>query len=138
MIGRRGQHRGERGSAIVESALCLLVFFFMVLGTMDLGWMVFSYNQVSYAAWDGARYAAVRGANSGHAATAATISRYVTSNIVGLTPANVIVTTTWNPDNSPGSTVNVNVQYVHSVMALTNLLGRNLTLASAANMVISQ
>lgn len=136
---RRGKkRRGERGSALVESALCFLVFMFMVLGTMEFGLMVFSYNQVSYAARDGARYAAVRGASSGHAATAATVSTYVTSNIVGLKSANVTVTTTWSPNNNPGSTVKVNVQYIYSAMALPNLIGRNVTLASAANMVISQ
>src|SRR5581483_12220797 len=60
--GRR--RRGQRGSAMVEAALVLLVFILLFLGLSDVARMVFAYNEMPYLAREGARYAAVHGASS--------------------------------------------------------------------------
>ena len=131
--------RGERGSSLLEGALCFFAFIVMVLGSMDFGWLVYAYNECSYAARDGARYASVRGSGSGRAATTSTVSSYVKGNVAGLIPANVTVTTAWSPDEAPGSTVSVTVSSVQYPMGpLSYYIGSSFTVASTAKRTISQ
>jgi Flp pilus assembly protein TadG len=103
--------RSERGSAMVEGALCLTVFLVMVFGIMDFGRAVFAYNSISWAAREGARYAIVRGSSSGHQATATDVKNYVLSRTVGMVSSDLGISTTWTPDASAGSTVSVAVTY---------------------------
>jgi Flp pilus assembly protein TadG len=56
---RTGRIKG--GQAIVEFALVLLVFLFMVLGVIDLGRGIFDYNALSDSAREGAREGVVSG-----------------------------------------------------------------------------
>lgn len=103
--------RYERGSALIEGALSLTVFLMIIFGIMEFGRAVFAYNFVSSAARTASRYAMVRGSSSGHPATTSDISNFVSNQAIGLDRSAVTVTTTWTPDNSPGSTVKVAVKY---------------------------
>src|SRR2546425_5110466 len=98
----------QSGSAIVEFTLISLMFFMLTFGLVEFGRAVFDYSMVSSLSREGVRYASVRGSASGHAATATDVSTYVQGKAVGLP---VTVTTTWTPNNNPGSTVSVQVQY---------------------------
>src|SRR5437867_337302 len=98
----------QTGSAIVEFTLVALMFFMLTFGLVEFGRAIFDYSLVSSLAREGVRYASVRGSASGHAATATDISNYVISKASGM---NVTVTTAWSPNNNPGSTVSVQVQY---------------------------
>jgi Flp pilus assembly protein TadG len=119
----------------VEGALCFSAFLFVTFGVIEFSMAIYAYNFCSYAAQDAARWASTRGANYPNPAAAGDIQAHVTNQAVGLTNT-VNVITTWTPDNKPGGTVQVTVQY--SVIPLTGVMLRsNLQLASSAQMVIS-
>ena len=101
---------GQRGSVMVESALTLLLFLMFLLGIFDFGRMVYCYNYVSYAARRATRYASMRGNSSSSPVSASDIQTWVRNNAVGVYPSSLVVTTTWSPDNKPGSTVQVRVR----------------------------
>jgi len=64
MIRRRTTRRGSRGQALVEVALVSLVFLTMVLGLVEVGRAVWSYNWLAHATREGARYAIVHGSKA--------------------------------------------------------------------------
>src|SRR2546425_2015119 len=125
----------QTGSAIVEFTLVALMFFMLTFGLVEFGRAIFDYSLVSSLARDGVRYASVRGRASGHAATATDISDYVKSKAGGM---NVTVTAAWSPNNNPGSTVSVLVQYnFTSVVPVLLSLG-TIPLHSTSSIVIIQ
>jgi Flp pilus assembly protein TadG len=125
----------QRGSALIEGALCFSAFLFITFGVMEFAMAIYAYNFCSYAAQDAARWASTRGANYPAPVTASDVRSHVVNQAVGLTNT-VSVTTVWSPDNKPGGTVQITVQY--SVIPLTGLtLGSSLQVGSAAQMAIS-
>src|SRR5690242_11754803 len=94
--------RSERGNTMVEFALAFMVFFVVLYGIMEFGRVVASYNILSGAAREGARYAIVHGSSSGSAASSTDIQTIVRNWSVGLESSSVAVTTTWTPGNAPG------------------------------------
>jgi len=119
----------------VEGALCFSAFLFLTFGVIEFSMAIYAYNFCTYASQDAARWASTRGANYPTPVSAADIQSHVTDQAVGLTNT-VNVTTTWTPDNKPGGTVQVRVQY--SVIPLTGVtLHSNLQVGSTAQMVIS-
>ena len=138
MTGRSGLRRNsEKGSTLVESALVAVVFVLLLVSLMDFGWMGFAYNSVSFAAQRAARFAEVRGASSGHAATSADIQAKTQEYIVGLDTSQLTVTTTWTPDNKPGSTVQINVSYSYKPFLLP-VSSSGLTLQTTSKQTIIQ
>src|SRR6266478_703641 len=113
--GRKHRHPGQtghfpqRGSVIVESALCLPTFLIVVFAVMDFSRAVSAYNILAGAAREGTRYAAVHGKYSGVEASSSDVSNSVKKWALGLNPQSVTTTTTWTPDKKPGSTVKVQV-----------------------------
>ena len=58
-------HREDkRGQSLVEFAMVLPIFLMLLVGTFDLGHVVWSNDMLSNAAREGARYAIVHGAGS--------------------------------------------------------------------------
>jgi Flp pilus assembly protein TadG len=88
-------------------ALASPIFFLLMFGITDFARGIWLYGSMSHGAREAARFAIVRGAESGRATTASDVQTYV-RNFVGLNSATV--TTTWIPDNEPGSVVEVRVQ----------------------------
>jgi Flp pilus assembly protein TadG len=132
-ILRRG--RGQLGSGLVEGALCFSAFLFITFGVIEFAMAIYAYNFCSYAAQDAARWASARGANYPTPASASDVQSHVVNQAVGLTNT-VSVSTTWSPDNKPGGTVQVTVQY--SVVPLAGvILHSNLQVSGTAQMVIS-
>jgi Flp pilus assembly protein TadG len=129
--------RSERGNTMVEFALAFMVFFLVLYGIMEFGRVVASYNILSGAAREGARYAIVHGSSSGSAASSTDIQTIVRNWSVGLESSSVAVTTTWTPGNAPGNTVKVKASY--AISPFSGLIFRNnITLQSTSQMVISQ
>jgi len=112
-----------------------VLFFTIVIGTVEFSRMVWQDNTVASAAKDGARWAAVHGATADTTATATSVQDFVRSRAYGLP---VTVTTTWNPeDQRAGSIVTVTVQ--GSFRPIVPLLPQStVTLHSSAQMVISR
>src|SRR2546427_151140 len=92
------RRKHQRGSALVESGLTMIVFLTVTFGLMDFGRMIWAYNLVSHAAHEATRYAMAHGRNSSHSATAADITSVATSQAVGLDPAILQVNVSWIPD----------------------------------------
>ncbi|HEY1496574.1 MAG TPA: TadE family protein [Candidatus Solibacter sp.] len=129
---------GRRGSTLVESSVVAAVFLLLLAGIMEFGRLGFAYNAVSFAAQRAARYAAVRGGDSGHPASATDVETTAKSYTVALDNTKVTVTTTWTPDNRSGSTVQVKVSYDFGTV-LTPLASSNvLTVQTTAREIINQ
>jgi Flp pilus assembly protein TadG len=103
--------RDNRGSELVEFALSAAMLLTLMLGILDCCRALYAYHFVSWAAQQGTRYAAVRGADWGSAcATTATFNcnakgtdvvNYVQSLVnPGISVSALTVTPTW-----PGTTV---------------------------------
>lgn len=127
----------RRGSTLVESAVVAAVFLMLLVGIMEFGRLGFAYNEVSFAAQRAVRYAAVRGSTSGHAASAADVQAAALVYTGALDNSMVTVTTTWTPDNHPGSTVQVKVAYNFATV-LVPLSASTLTVQTTARDVIAQ
>lgn len=129
------RRRRQRGSGLVEGALCFSAFLFITFGVIEFAMAIYAYNFCSYAAQDAARWASTRGANYPSPATATDIQNHVASQAIGLGNS-LTATTTWTPNNAPGSIVQVKVQY--TVIPLAGVtLHDNLQVGSTAQMVIS-
>lgn len=107
-IIRRKYPKNEKGTYLVEFAIVAPAFLFLLFGVMEFGRAIWAYNSIAHAAREGVRFAIVRGEESSQAATAGAIETYVKSRS-GVGP--VQVTTTWQPNNKPGSVVQVKVDY---------------------------
>ncbi len=116
--------------------MILLVTMTLIFGIIQASLALYAFSFVSYGARCGARYAMVRGSRSPSPATSASVQSYVQSLAVPLDTSSLTVTTTWNPNNDPGSTVTVQVTYVFSPLA--PFLGTtNITMTSRAQALMS-
>jgi Flp pilus assembly protein TadG len=125
----------QKGVVLIESAISLATFMLLLFGIIESGLMVWTYNTVAFAAREGTRYAAVRGANNSSPATASTVQTYVKSRAIGLDPTKMTVTTTWLPDNTPGNYVRVVVNYQYSMVTALFMSG-SVTLTSTSRTVV--
>lgn len=129
---RRG-FRGEDGATLVEFAVSCSILCLMLFGIIQVSLLVYTYDFVSEAARDGARYAIVRGTKcTGFTdcnATPAQIQAHVqTLNFPAINTSNLTATATWyqaatappnmvwstctvTPCNIQGNAVKVTVQY---------------------------
>lgn len=149
--------RCESGAAIVEIALSSMMLLGMIIGTLEMCLALYTYNFVSEAAREGARYAMVRGSgctsldNCG--ATAAQIQTYVRGLYGGSgSLQNMTVTTTWlsasaatpttwtscgaTQCNAPQNSVQVKVTYAFP-LNLPFVSKSTLTMSSTSQMVIA-
>lgn len=110
-LTQKRRSRGQRGNALVESALVLWPFILLVFGLMQIGFIIWSNNTLAYAVDAGVRYASLNGARSAAPATEASIRQAVIDNATGLDPAILTVNVVWTPGNRPGNTVNVAAVY---------------------------
>ena len=96
-----GAMRGRRGSTMLEGALVMTTFVILLVGAMDFGRLGFTYNSVTYAAHQAARFAATNGSASGHLRPWRPSSRTPTGNLVGMSAKSLTVSVTWTPNNKP-------------------------------------
>jgi Flp pilus assembly protein TadG len=137
MIGARcAARRKQGGQAMVEFAMILLITLTLIFGIIQASLALYAYSFVSYGARCGARYAMVRGSKSSSPATTSSVQTYVQSLAFPLDTGSMTVTTTWNPDNNPGSVVTVAVTYVFA--PLGPFLGSSgISMSSSAQALIS-
>jgi Flp pilus assembly protein TadG len=163
---RQRSSRGEEGSAIIETALSIVVLFTFLIGIMETGLALYSYHFIADAAREGARYAIVRGHTAGTLPCAAPpnyatciaqggintgdIATYVkTLGFPGINPSYMAVTSTWSqyvhgttcptlgPCNSPGNLVTVIVTY-NFPLNLPFFPPKAFAMSSTAAMIIQQ
>jgi Flp pilus assembly protein TadG len=124
--------RGEKGATLLEFAVVGVLFMLLTAGMMEMARGVWTYNTVSHAAREGARYAIVNGGESGTPVTAAQVATFVKDRIPF---DDVTVTTTWtDAAKTPGTNVTVKVDFTFDPV-LTFL--PSIPLTSTSKMVIS-
>jgi Flp pilus assembly protein TadG len=128
----------QRGTAAAEFGLLATPCLLLIFAIINFAVALYTYDFVCYTAQEAVRYAIVNGSTVASPATAATIQTYVDGLVVGVLNTRVLtVTTTWNPNNKPGSTVTVQVSYTYS--PLTSFVSSaNITMTRTAAMVIAQ
>jgi Flp pilus assembly protein TadG len=103
-LGRRAV-RDDRGANLVEFALLSIPFLMIVFGVIDFGRVIFAYSALAHGTREAVRVATVSGSHSSSPITDVQIQDLVRARAVGLTSSGVTVTTTWLPNNDPGSRV---------------------------------
>jgi Flp pilus assembly protein TadG len=148
--------RRQSGQALIETGLCLVVFFFMIFGIFQYSQINYANNFCAYAAQQAGRYASIRGSASVNAlptspspcGTSCTnvssgdpTTTFVQGLAVGLNTANLTVSTAWSSStgngNAAGGTVTVTVSYVYNPI-LTTISASTFTLRSSATMEVLQ
>jgi Flp pilus assembly protein TadG len=132
------QTRNKRkGAAIMEGALVMLVFMMILFGIIDFARAIFAYNSVEFASREAARWASVRGVQSGQEATVQQIQNFTFTQLVGMNANNTNVAVAWNNNKVPGSFVTITVN--HSFDPITPFLPQGTwNLQGLSRMVISQ
>lgn len=134
--------KGERGSELVEFAVGVTTLLTISFGVMGFARGLYVYHGLCNAAREGTRYAIVRGSactswSSACPATATDVQNYVLNVPLGMNPAAMTVTPSWSPNNNPGSTVQVQVQYSFQFF-YPFLPAPTYNLTTSSKMVISQ
>ena len=104
--------RDVRGSGLIEFALVLTVLLLLVFGTIDFGRLLFTVNNLTAAAREGARFASVQGGPLTAATTTAIQTTVVNRTSVlggGAVTANN-VTVTYNPSMANAQSITVQVR----------------------------
>ena len=127
----------RRGSTLVEPAMVTSLFLVLLMGIADFGRMGFAFNSIAFAAHRAARWASTRGSASGHAATVANIQANALANVTALDTTQLTVGVTWNPNDNPGSTVQVQMTYNFSTL-LIPISSKALKLKSTSTQIITQ
>ena len=127
--------RDERGVEIIEFAIVSILFLMLAFGIMEFGRAIWMYGTVAHAAREGARFAIVRGSDSGRTAVPADVTNYVAQIAGGMT--GLTVTTTWDdPSKDPGTVVQVRVdKQFDPSLPIAGL--SSMTLSSTSRMVIA-
>ena len=103
--------RNERGNSTVEAAITIPLVALLVLGSIEFARVIWTNSTIAFAARAGARYAAVRSEDSEDPATATMVQNAVAAAASGLDAENMTVVVNWQPSNTQGSAVSVDVSY---------------------------
>ena len=151
----RSRIRGEQGSAIVETAISMVLLLTVLFGVIEICLALYTYHYISDAAREGTRYAIVRGSaceapGNPCPATAAEVQSYVQGlGFPGISSSAMTVTTAWSaypvggtcsPSascNNPGNLVTVTVNYKFP-LSIPFVPNSNISMSSTSAMVISQ
>ena len=130
--------RSHPAQAMAEFALVLTPCLTLFFGIINFALALYCYDFVCYSAQQGVRYATVHGSTAITVVSATDVQTYVRALVVGVMKTSAMtVTTTWAPDNKPGSVVTVVVSY--NFPPLTNLVSSvTIPLSRTAAMVITQ
>lgn len=153
--------RGEEGSSLVETGMSLLIFLPLLFGAIQFSLVFYTYHDVTDAARQAVRWAAVRGATSctntpglyDCKATSDEIQSFVRGlGYPGLVASNINVSTNWltasstptswsacssSPCNAPGNQVQVTVTYSYPI-SIPYWKSTNFNITSTSAMVIAQ
>ena len=126
--------RDRRGGAAIEFAFIIPIAILLTIGAVEVAHAVSVQASISQAAKETARFASVRGSASGAAASEAELETMAVE-LADLTNGITSASVTWDPDNSPGGVVTVNMQTTFTPVAM--LFGpSSYTFTSTASMTI--
>ena len=135
---RDALRRRPPAQAVAEFALVLTPCLALFFGVINFALALYCYDFVCYSAQQAVRYATVHGSTAPTVVSSTDVKNYVNTLVVGVLNTNTMtVTTTWSPDNKPGSVVTVSVSY--NFPPLTKLVSSvTIPLSRTAAMVITQ
>ena len=107
----------RRGGVAIEFAFIIPVAILLTIGAVEVARAVSVQASISQAAKETVRFASVRGSASGAAATEAQLEGMAVQ-LADLADAGTSAAVTWNPDNSPGSVVTVDMQTTFAPITL--------------------
>jgi Flp pilus assembly protein TadG len=114
-LSTRRQRKWHSAQSLVEFALVGPIFFVMLLGTIEMGRLMWVSHELSNGTREGARWATVRGERSGENITTAQVQDVILDRTSALDGASLTVNVTWSSANrTPGSTVTVATTYVYT------------------------
>lgn len=122
----------RRGSAAVESAVCVTVVLLLMFAAVEIALLANASGTVAFAVGQAARYAGLRGAESSAPMDAGQIESYLRSQAPALNPNRLRVTTEW----LPGSQVHIRAEYAAPL--LLHAGGPSVKLGSSAAVVLSR
>lgn len=131
-VWRKGRLWKDRsGGSMIEFAIVAPAFLLLFIGFFEVGYAAYRHSTISHAVSEAARYGAVRGAASNAPVTEAALETWALNNAL-LTGSGATATASFLPDNIPGSTVQVVVNYTHTpvVGAMFGMLNVNMTATS--------
>ena len=114
-IGRLAGDR--RGGVAIEFAFIIPIAILLTIGGVEVARAVSVQASISQAAKETVRFASVRGSASGAAATEAQLEDMAVQ-LADLANAGTSAAVSWNPDNSPGSVITVDMETTFSPVAL--------------------
>jgi Flp pilus assembly protein TadG len=133
----RGRRAGQRGTALLEAAISTVLLTVLMAGAAEGSQMLYTYISLGNVARQATRYAIVRGSQSGRAVAASDISTYVQAHAQIPNSSSITTTTTWVPNNMPGSLVKVQVECPFAGY-LPFMKLNSVTLQSTSEMTIEQ
>ena len=122
---------------MIEMALILPVYFILVAGTVQICFVLFGYCNATYACRQASRFAAVHGTGSTYQCTSADLQTIANQYLWGAPAGHVAVTSSWSPDNNPGSTVTVKISMTYPTVIPFSTLNK-ITVGTAAQAYILQ
>jgi Flp pilus assembly protein TadG len=103
--------RGQRGASVLEFALCVPIFFAVIVGTIEFGRGMFAANELNHLAREAIRFAVVHSNESDSPASEKHVIDYVRRRAVSIVGDDITVNTAWSPSNTPGAFVEVTLRY---------------------------
>lgn len=134
--GRRKERR-EDGQAMVEFALILPIFFLILCGIIDFGWLFYNQLSLNNACREGARYAVVNTAEN--ADTQAIINHIENATTTVFANDGVDIDVSYSAPNDPTSgdiTVNLKAEISFFTPVLSTVLGKEKTITSTVIMKV--
>lgn len=124
----------RRGGVAVEFAFVIPIAILLTIGAIEVARAVSVQASISQAAKETVRFASVRGSASGAAATETELEAMAVA-LADLADGSTSAAVSWDPDNSPGSAVTVDLQTSFAPVVL--LFGpSSYTFTSTASMTI--
>jgi Flp pilus assembly protein TadG len=131
--------RSEDGGSLIEFAVASSMLFLLIFGIIELAFVVYSYNMISFATRLATRYAVIHSPTSASPATTAQIQQVAVNaaTLVNLTTSNVTVAWPTDPNNSTLKDAQVTISYTYVPITTVAHLPA-ITLTSKARMLVSQ
>jgi Flp pilus assembly protein TadG len=106
--------RQQRGQSLLETAMVIVVIFFVVFWIFELGWLMYTYNVMADAANEGVRFAVVRSKKATlKADTKQWVKDFAKTSLHNVDLVDVQVTLPNNDDPTPPNPVQVTVTYTY-------------------------
>ena len=111
LIRKCTDRRRERGAALAEFAIAVPVFVMLFIGVIDFARAMWTHNTLEHAAREVVRYASVHSTDSGDPIGISETTAYAHNRTVGLSPERLTVQANYEPSNTMGGIVQINLIY---------------------------